>query len=260
MKEWVFMEKIQIVRIADVELKKPILIEGLPGIGHVGKLVAEHIIDELGAKKILEIYSSHFPPQVLVLSDGTVRLVKCEFYAVTYKDLDLLILVGDHQSATNEGHYELTDAFLDVAKQYDVRRIYTLGGYGLGQLVEKPAVLGAVNNIDLVEEMKSYGVVFKENEPGGGIIGASGLLLGLGSLVGIDAVCLMGETSGYLVDPKSAQAVMSVLSAALNLEINMQALEERAKEMEKIAARLREMEQMGLVPEAASEDDLRYIG
>ena len=255
------MEKIQIVRIADIELNKPILIEGLPGIGHVGKLVAEHIIDELGAKKIIEIYSTHFPPQVLVLSDGTVRLVKCEFYAVKYKDLDLLILVGDHQSATNEGHYELTEAYLKIAKQYGVTRIYTLGGYGLGQLVEKPAVLGAVNNKDLVEEMKSYGVVFKENEPGGGIIGASGLLLGLGGLVGIDGVCLMGETSGYLVDPKSAQAVMSILSAALNLDINMQALEERAKEMEKIAARLREMEQMGLAPgEVASEEDLRYIG
>jgi len=255
------MEKIQIVRIADIELNKPILIEGLPGIGHVGKLVAEHIIDELGAKKIIEIYSTHFPPQVLVLSDGTVRLVKCEFYAVKCKDLDLLILVGDHQSATNEGHYELTDAYLEIAKQYGVTRIYTLGGYGLGQLVEKPAVLGAVNNKDLVEEMKGYGVVFKENEPGGGIIGASGLLLGLGGLIGIDAVCLMGETSGYLVDPKSAQAVMSILSTALNLDINMQALEERAKEMEKIAARLREMEQMGLAPgEVASEEDLRYIG
>jgi len=255
------MEKIQIVRIADIELNEPILIEGLPGIGHVGKLVAEHIIDELGAKKIIEIYSTHFPPQVLVLSDGTVRLVKCEFYGVKYKDLDLLILVGDHQSATNEGHYELTDAYLEIAKQYGVTRIYTLGGYGLGQLVEKPAVLGAVNNKDLVEEMKGYGVVFKENEPGGGIIGASGLLLGLGGLVGIDGVCLMGETSGYLVDPKSAQAVMSILSAALNLDINMQALEERAKEMEKIASRLREMEQMGLAPgEVASEEDLRYIG
>jgi uncharacterized protein (TIGR00162 family) len=255
------MEKIRIVRIADIELNEPILIEGLPGIGHVGKLVAEHIIDELGAKKIIEVYSTHFPPQVLVLSDGTVRLVKCEFYAVKYKDLDLLILVGDHQSATNEGHYELTDAYLEIAKQYGVTRIYTLGGYGLGQLVEKPAVLGAVNNKDLVDEMKGYGVVFKENEPGGGIIGASGLLLGLGGLVGIDAVCLMGETSGYLVDPKSAQAVMSILSTALNLDINMQALEERAKEMEKIAARLREMEQMGLAPgEVASEEDLRYIG
>ncbi len=252
------MNRIETKSIKDVKLNDPILVEGLPGIGHVGKLVAEHMIDELGAQKIMEIYSSHFPPQVIVLADGTVRLVRSEFYAVDTGSQDLLILVGDHQSATNEGHYELTDAYLQIATKHNVKRIYTLGGYGLGQLVETPAVLGAVNNLALVEEMKQYGVVFKENEPGGGIVGASGLLLGFGTLTGIDAVCLMGETSGYLVDPKSAQAVLKVLCKALRLNVNMQALEERAKEMEKIVARLREMEQAG-IREVTSEEDLRYI-
>jgi uncharacterized protein (TIGR00162 family) len=185
-------------------------------------------------------------------------MVRSELYAVNSGTQDLLILVGDHQSATNEGHYELTSAYLELAKENGVQRIYTLGGYGLGQLVEKPAVLGAVNNLALVKEMKGYGVVFKENEPGGGIVGASGLLLGLGGLIGIDGICLMGETSGYLVDPKSAQAVLRVLCKALKTDINMQALEDRAKDMEKIVARLREMEQTGM-HEVASEEDLRYI-
>ena len=252
------MERIEIRQIKDVKLKDPILVEGLPGIGHVGKLVAEHMIDELGAQKIAEVYSSHFPPQVIVLADGTVRMVRSEFYAVDSGDLHLLILVGDHQSATNEGHYELTDAYLETAKKYQIKRIYTLGGYGLGQLIDTPAVLGAVNNAALVEEMKQYGVVFKENEPGGGIVGASGLLLGFSALAGIDAVCLMGETSGYLVDPKSAQAVLKVLCKALHLEISMRALQDRAKDMEKIVARLREMEQPGM-HETPSEEDLRYI-
>ncbi|MDD1721719.1 MAG: proteasome assembly chaperone family protein [Euryarchaeota archaeon] len=252
------MNRIETKHIKDVKLKDPILVEGLPGIGHVGKLVAEHMIDELGAQKIMELYSSHFPPQVIVLADGTVRLVRSEFYAVDTGSRHLLILVGDHQSATNEGHYELTDAYLQVAAEHNVKRIYTLGGYGLGQLVESPAVLGAVNNLALVEEMKRYGVVFKENEPGGGIVGASGLLLGFAALSGIDAICLMGETSGYLVDPKSAQAVLKVLCKALQLNLKMQALEERAKEMEKIVARLREMEQAG-IHEVTSEEDLRYI-
>jgi len=252
------MERIEVKNIKDVELENPVLVEGLPGIGHVGKLVAEHMIDELGAEKIAEVYSSHFPPQVIVLANGLVRMVRSEFFAVKSEKQDLLILVGDHQSATNEGHYELTDTYLEIAKRNKVRRIYTLGGYGLGQLVEKPAVLGAVNNEALIEEMKQYGVIFKENEPGGGIVGASGLLLGLGGLAGIDAICLMGETSGYLVDPKSAQAVLRVLCKALTIDINMQALEDRAKDMEKIVARLREMEQTGM-HEVASEEDLRYI-
>lgn len=43
------------------ELKNPILIEGLPGVGNVGKLAAEHLIDEIGAKKFADIYSTDFP-------------------------------------------------------------------------------------------------------------------------------------------------------------------------------------------------------
>jgi len=100
------MERIEVKDIKQIELENPVLVEGLPGIGHVGKLVAEHMIDELGAEKIAEVYSSHFPPQVIVLANGLVRMVRSEFYAVKSEKQDLLILVGDHQSATNEGHYE----------------------------------------------------------------------------------------------------------------------------------------------------------
>jgi uncharacterized protein (TIGR00162 family) len=253
------MIKTTILRGKKPRLKKPILIEGLPGVGHVGKLVAEHLVEELGAEKIMEIYSPHFPPQVLVEDDGTIRLVRNELYAYKSKGKhDLLILVGDHQSATNEGHYELCSVFLDIAEEFKVERIYALGGYGVGQLVETDVVLGAANNIKLVRELKEFGVEFRANEPGGGIVGASGLLLGLSELRGIDAACLMGVTSGYLVDPKSAQAVLKVLCKILEIEVDMQALEERAAEMEKIVAKLREMEQ-GQMP-VSTEEDLRYIG
>jgi len=254
------MRETVVRRIKDTDLKNPILIEGLPGVGHVGKLVAEHLIEELKADKIIEIYSPHLPPQVIVLDDGTVKQVRNEVYVHRGEDRDLLLLVGDYQSATNEGHYELAGAFLDLCEEFGVVRIYTLGGYGTGQFVDKPQVLGATNSLELVEEMKEYGVVFQENEPGGGIVGVSGLLVGLGRLREIDAVCLMGTTSGYLVDPKSAQEVLRVLSKALQIEVDMQALEERAKEMERIVGKLREMEKAQMPFETSGEEDLRYIG
>ncbi|MCZ7382340.1 MAG: proteasome assembly chaperone family protein [Candidatus Methanoperedens sp.] len=253
------MIKTTILRGKKPRLKNPVLIEGLPGVGHVGKLVAEHMVEELGAKKIMEIYSPHFPPQVIVEDDGTIRLVRNELFAYKSKGKhDLLILVGDHQSATNEGHYELCGIFLDIAEEFKVKRIYALGGYGVGQLVETESVMGAANNIKLVKELKKYGVEFKANEPAGGIVGASGLLLGLSELRGIDAACLMGVTSGYLVDPKSAQAVLKVLCKVLEIDVDMAALEERAAEMEKIVAKLREMEQGQMPP--TTDEDLRYIG
>ena len=59
----------EIIKIEDVKLKDAILLEGLPGVGNVGKLAAMHLIEELKAKKCMEIYSSHFPPQVLIDDD-----------------------------------------------------------------------------------------------------------------------------------------------------------------------------------------------
>ena len=59
---------------------------------------------------------------------------------------------------------------------------------------------------------------------------------------GIDAACLMGITSGYLVDPKSSQAVLHVLSQALGIEVGTQALDEHAAKMGKVVAKLQQMQ------------------
>ena len=104
--------------------------------------------------------------------------------------------------------------------------------------------------------MKKYGAIFKKNEPGGGIVGASGLLIGLGKLRGLQGVCLMGETPGYLVDPKSAKAVLNVLMKVTNIKVSLSALEKKAKEIERIAHQLKEIE--GLSKEKSEE--LKYIG
>jgi len=155
----------------EVNLKDPVMIEGLPGIGHVGKLVADHLVKVLDVVKVVEIYSHHFPPQVIVEKDGLIRMPKNEVYA--YKSdgtsPDLLILVGDYQSISNEGHFELANAYLKIAKDFGVKRIYTLGGYGVGRLVEHPYVIGAVNSESLIEPLKKAGVKFEDGEPAGGI-------------------------------------------------------------------------------------------
>jgi uncharacterized protein (TIGR00162 family) len=244
----------------EVGLKDPVFIEGLPGIGHVGKLVADHLVKELDTVKVVEIYSHHFPPQVMVNEDGTIRLPKNEVYA--YKSdgesPDLLILVGDFQSMDGIGHYELVNAYIEIAKKFGAKRIFTLGGYGVGRMVEEPYVIGAANTLELVEELKKFGVKFEKGEPSGGIIGASGLLLGVSQLEGIEAACLMGVTSGYMVDPKSAKAVLDVLMKILNLKVSVEDLEERAKEMEKFIEQIREMQEQ-VVQQYRSDEDLRYF-
>jgi len=253
------MESIIIKYIEKPELQNPIFVEGLPGIGNVGKLAAEHLKDELKGKKFADLYSKFFPPQVLVQEDGLVRLVDHEFYYVkrSPKEDDLILMTGDYQGLTPEGQYDLSDFILKELGSLGVKRMFTLGGYGLGRMVSKPRVLGAATSQELVKEMEKNGVVFSRGEPGAGIVGASGLLLGLGKLYGMQAVCLMGETSGYFVDPKSAEAVLEVLTHVLNIKISFEELQNKAKQIDQITSKLRDTEGAS---DMQPKEDLGYIG
>jgi uncharacterized protein (TIGR00162 family) len=250
------MEEFDIEVVAEPDLTEPAFVEGLPGVGHVGKLVAEHLVEERDGRLVRRVHSTHLPPQVSV-DDGLTQLVGAELHAVETDGQDLLVLTGDHQAQDTVGHYGLAEAFLDLSEELGAERVFALGGVPTGELIESYDVIGATTTEARKTELDAAGVEFRNDEPAGGIVGVSGLLLGLGERRGVDAACLMGETSGYLVDPKSAQAVLEVLQDILGFEIDVGTLEERAEEMEEVVRKIQEMEQGTPAP---SDEDLRYIG
>jgi len=256
------MKATEINILEEIELNNPIFIEALPGVGHVGKLVADHMIDELDAVKFAEIYSPTFPPQVFVGDEGIIENMINELYYI--RELgedkhDLILLAGNTQSLSPDGQYMVCSEILDFVEQYGVSRIFTLGGMPTGQQVENPQVFGAANDESNIEVLKEIDVNIRSND--GGIVGASGLFLGLGLRRGITGTCLMGETPGYFIDPESAEAVLLKLTQLLNFEINTDKLEERAEETRELLYKAQQMEQ-DLMNRANSgnADDLRYIG
>ncbi|MFB6081878.1 MAG: proteasome assembly chaperone family protein [Halanaeroarchaeum sp.] len=251
------MDEIEVEQVGTAELDTPVFVEGLPGVGHVGKLVAEHLVEEMDSTLVRRIYSEHFPPQVGVDETGVAELASAEIYAIETDGRDLLVLTGNHQANDGAGHYRLTEAFLDVADAFGASELYALGGVPTGELIEEYAVLGAVADQDDLDPLEDAGVEFRAEEPAGGIVGTSGLLLGIGGRRGFTAACLMGETSGYVVDPMSARAVLEVLEDLLSFSVDFDALDERAEEMEDVLNRLKEMDEG---PSPGSDEDLRYIG
>ncbi len=246
------------------EFEDAVLIEGLPGVGNVGKLAVEHLIDEIEAEQFAEIYSLYFPPQVLVDDDGMAKLVNNRlFYKenVGESDTDLVILTGDYQGMTPQGQYQLTDKLLAEAKEMGVKTVFSLGGYGQGEMVDEPGVLGAVTTEEKIEEMEELGVRFSEEHPSSGIVGASGLLLGLGDkLYDLTGICLMGETSGYFVDPGAARAVLEILVDFLEVEITYDKLDEKAEEVEELTSKVQDMDLGSGMQQDSANEDLNYIG
>lgn len=252
------MEKIIIHQYKRPKLNDPILIGGLPGIGNIGKIAAEYLVDKLGMTKLADFFSQYLPPQVFIDEDNITHLVRNSIY---YKKIrgkrDILVLVGDFQGTTQEGQYELSYNVLEFARKLNVSTLYTLGGYSIGKIVESPRVLGAVTNSDLLAPLQDSGVIFSKGEPGGGIVGSAGVILGLGrELFSMNGACLMGETSGYFADPKGAKEVIKIISRVLDLDIDLSDIEERSKQIEQITEKMQEDVQ-GKVQQ---KDDLGYFG
>ncbi|WP_297898069.1 proteasome assembly chaperone family protein [Methanobrevibacter sp.] len=256
------MKNTEVNILEDIELDNPIFIEALPGIGHVGKLAADHMIDELGATKFAELYSYHFPPQVFVDEDGLIENMTNEFYylkSLGENERDYIILVGNSQALSPEGQYELSSFILNFIEDYGVKEMYTLGGLATGHPIEESRVFGAATDLEIIETLKELDIEIRSAD--GGIVGASGLLLGLGKIRKIKGACLMGETPGYFIDAEAAEAILGKLTKILNIEVNTDKLDERAEETRKMISKAQKLEQEMVNKNIGSgEDDLRYIG
>ncbi len=218
-------------------LRSPILIEGLPGIGNVGKIALDFIIEGLGAKKIAEFQSYAFPHSVFVNEDNIVELPSIEVYAKQFKKgkNDLLLLAGDVQPLDEESCYQFSDTVLDMAQELGCSEIVTLGGIALKQIPKDPQVLLTGNDKKIIKEYQSstklsnklYGVV-------GPIVGVSGVLLGLAARRKIKAVSLLAETYGHpmYLGIGGAREIIKVLNNKLKLNLKMKALEKELTELE----------------------------
>ncbi len=241
-----------------VELKNPILIEGLPGLGLVGKIATRYLIKKLDAKKFAYLYSPHFPYFVLVNKKGSVRLLRGTFYFLRNQTEgnDLILFTGDSQAQTIEGQYEISDCILDFATLHNVKMIVTVGGYRM-EVKDKPKVIAAATNEEVLNEaLQARAVLSSMGNP---IVGTAGLILGLSRFKKIDALCLLGETRGYLPDPKAAKSVLEVLKTMLSLNIDLAGLDEEIEKADKMITRLQKIEEKRALQaeEIRKEEDKR---
>ncbi|MGA3288797.1 MAG: PAC2 family protein [Candidatus Bathyarchaeia archaeon] len=236
------MKETYIKEFAQIEPNNPVLIEGLPGLGLVGKIALRYAIKQLKAKKIAYLYSPHFPYFVLVNKKGNVRLLRGAFYY--YKNPngpnDLILFTGDSQSQTIEGQYEIADQILVFSEKHNIKTIATIGGYRM-EPKEKPKVFIAATSREILDKALQAGATLSAS--GSPIVGTAGLILGLARFKKISALCLLGETRGYLPDPLAAKSVLEVLKSTFNFDLDLAGLDEEIARAETMVTRLQQIEE-----------------
>jgi len=252
------------------KLRNPVFIEGLPGIGNVGKIAADFIVDELKAKKLYDIFSYSFPHSVFVSENNLVELPTVSIYYKQTAKNDFLILNGDVQPSDEESCYEFCDKILDVVQDFKCRQVITLGGIGLHSEPKTPKVYctgdtkSAVNDFKKGTDVddKLFGVV-------GPIIGVSGVMLGLSKKRNLDAVSLLAETSAHPmhIGIKGAKEIIEVLNKKYSMGLDIKELNNEVEMIEKEG--LKKSDQLGQVSKRSalkkltnqmSKEPIDYIG
>ena len=223
-----------IKRLKNVKFSNPLMIEGLPGMGNVGKITVDFMIERLNATKIYEISSHSFPNCVFVNEKGITELPKVEIYHKKISGRDLFLVSGDMQPIDEASCYEFCDNLLNLFQSVKGKEVITLGGIGLNEPPKNPKIYCA--GTDKVTVSGYLGNKIKSAEGVvGPIIGVSGLLVGLGKSRGMKGVVLLVETVGLpsYLGIKEAKELLGVLNTKFNLGLNIKELNKEVKIIEK---------------------------
>ena len=255
----------KLVKTGDLpKLRNPILIEGLPGIGNVGKVAVDFIVEELKAKKVYELASHSLPNSVFVNEDNLVELPSISVYFKKSKNRDILFVAGDAQPIDEVSCYEFSETVLNLLRTLKGNEVVTLGGIGLPSVPKKPKVYCTGTSKAFIDdyakdallEPKLYGVV-------GPIIGVSGLLLGIAKRKKMDGISLLAETYGHplYLGIRGAREIVRILNKRLSLQINMKQLDREIQQLEsEVAARKSKYPEIQRSARGIPGQDATYIG
>jgi uncharacterized protein (TIGR00162 family) len=213
-------------------LKHPVLIEGLPGIGFVANIVALHLIQELNAKRFARIFSASFQDLAVTTGDGGARspLNELYYYSGDGRGRDLIIWYGNTQALTTFGQYELCGRVLDIAENLGCRFLITIGGFKKEEVKDVPDIYCAASDRETIKEALNLGTKIMA----GNIFGVAGILVALGGLRGFKGFSLLVETPGVYPDANAARYALSALNKYLNLNVKLERLEVAAEKTAKI--------------------------
>lgn len=214
------LKESHIRQLFDPKLENPILVEGLPGFGNIGRIVARSLIEYSEAKLFAEYYSPSFPDYVNVNKDGICSPPHYRFYAPTTEEKpSTIILTGNAQPSMDDvvAHYKTCEEILDFVQKLGCNFVVTVGGVPVSTQ-RKDVYVVATSNELAAEIMEKGGIIYGK----GRILGATGLLLGLAKERGMNGFCLLGATAGLRSDKDAGLAVFQLLLKVFRKELQQE--------------------------------------
>ncbi len=222
------------------DLSGTTLITGFYGIGKIGFISVNHLIQKLGAEKIGFVLSEYLPPFISVKSDNLVLPFEI------YKKNNLVFLVTFFEPYKYE-HRNFAKAVVDWMKSNHMESLILIGGLDSRLRTDPEIIAKAV-----------YTSSYKSNYPTNNIpvldeglyvTGPLALIMMYCEIFDLPAMGVLPYAERSRPDPIGASHAVEVVNDLLNLECGVQELVAEAENIEK------EIQSMMDVSENAEDDE-----
>ena len=235
--------------ILDGKVKKNCrIIQGFPGMGLVGTIATEFLVEHLKAKPVGTIKGHEIPP-IAAIHAGTVVKPMGFFYAEKENILILHVISGVPGS-----EWDIAELLTNQAKKLNAKEIISLESVGTPPNMPPGLSNGFfyTNDKEAARKLERIGL---EELKEGIVVGLTGALI-LNSKLPI--TCIFAETHSKLPDSKAAAQIVDSLSKYLGLRLDTRPLLKSAEEFEeKIRGILTKTKE---VQEHSERNKLSYVG
>ena len=208
------------------------ILEAVPGVGNVGKIVVDSLVDKHPSRTIGWILHPDFPPHSTLDGNGFVSPPRININSILLPDGRTIITVGGPlQPMTAAGQYEVSEAILEMASESGTPQLLVLAGLAAGTDDREIHVICA--DAEVRKNLEANDIPVSKEHPKAGMIGIAGLLISLSPLYGVHAIGLVAETIGASTDVLAADRLASWIEAGLDLplDLDLDSTEETARKL-----------------------------
>ena len=225
------------------------ILEAVPGVGNVGKILIDAVVEKHPSRTIGWILHPDFPPHATLSEEGLIGPPRLDINKIILPDGEEIVSIsGVMQPMTTSGQFEVAESILDLADESRARRLLVLAG--LASEPEKRSIFAVCSDMEVRKALESEDIEVSIDQPKAGMIGVAGMVLSLAPIKGVPAVGVVAETIGTSSDILAAERMSRWIEQAFDVTMDLDL--DTTKET---AARL--MERMG---EEGSIEDYLSMG
>ncbi|MFW5983893.1 MAG: proteasome assembly chaperone family protein [Halobacteria archaeon] len=187
----------QIRSVSELELDSPFLVEGLPGVGLVGQIIADHLDETLGMSYHAAVDCDSLP-QVAVFDEG-MHDVQPPVRLLADEENDLVVLQSDVPVSPNAEGF--VDCLMGWIQEENVTPLFISG------LPTRPEGTPTMFGVSTGDGEELLGDI-EAPEQAGVVSGSTGALLKEADDRGVDSVGLVVETDPQFPDPAASRVVL----------------------------------------------------